>query len=320
MTQTTQYSTLGEVNDRIRQLGFVPITAEKAKEIQQRVARNRFIDALKQAHANENARLFLARLLDEPQVGQRDERADSLPERETHDQNQEPAQQQQGSGPAQQRGQTPDGRQSHRTQTRPATSQEQRGATGKPDHAANAGQQHPNAPASSDNRAEHGTASESKTGRRRFHSYHVYGGKAALCWEDDTTRAGEATVRLEAASATGPRQYDWSNKVIIQLTRDELPCVAAVFLGLIPEAKGSNHGQGDNGGKWFEIQHQGSKLFCKVGDPQSKMKAVPIEAQDAYWVATLLIRQIRAARPWLSGEDVVMLLRTIIARMKSSQG
>lgn len=151
-------------------------------------------------------------------------------------------------------------------------------------------------------------------------SHHVYGGKAALCWDVDETKNGDATIRLEAAKAIGERKYDWGNKITIQLTRDELPCVAAVFLGILPRTEGKNHGVGDQQGKGFEIEHQGNKLFIKVFAPQKPPCAVPVSPEDAFTVAGLLVRQIRKGKPWLSGNDIMAMLRAIIGRMKTQPG
>ena len=43
-------------------------------------------------------------------------------------------------------------------------------------------------------------------------SFHVYGGKAALCFEADLTRNEVHTIALDAATATGPKQYNWGKK------------------------------------------------------------------------------------------------------------
>jgi len=163
-------------------------------------------------------------------------------------------------------------------------------------------------------------APQGQGAEREFISHHVYGGKAALCWDVDKTKNGDDTIRLEAAKAIGERKYDWSSKISIQLTRDELPCVAAVFLGILPETDGRNHGVGDQQGKGFEIQHQGNKLFVKVFAPQKPPCAVPVSPEDAFTVASLLVRQIRKGKPWLSGNDIMTMLRAIIGRMKAKPG
>ena len=49
---------------------------------------------------------------------------------------------------------------------------------------------------------------------------------------------------IDAALAMGPRQFNWSDKIYIRLTIDELPQVAAAFFGIIPKVKLANDGTG----------------------------------------------------------------------------
>lgn len=164
----------------------------------------------------------------------------------------------------------------------------------------------------------HENESNGQGDERQYISHHVYASKAALCWQVDVTKRDEPTIRLEAAGAYAERSYDWPNKVSIQLTRDELPCVAAVFLGILPEAKGSNHGVGDQKGKGFEISHQGNKVYVRVFAP-GKQFPVPVSPEDTFTVASLLTRQLQEGKPWLSAGDVMTMLRATVGRMKAPQ-
>lgn len=115
----------------------------------------------------------------------------------------------------------------------------------------------------------------------RNHMYKIHGKNAALGVTGDTKLKDSEehlvdengqknefhTFRLEAAGANGNgnRTYDWSNKVIIQLTSDELPLFIGVCLGHFQAIKFSNHGVNSNGKKFFELEHQGGNGFIKVG-------------------------------------------------------
>lgn len=147
-------------------------------------------------------------------------------------------------------------------------------------------------------------------------SHHVYGGKAALCFETDMTRGGEDgknsifTISLDGAPSIGTRKYDWKNKTRIQMTRAELPIVTAVLLGFLPRCEFKNHGpQSDKG---FSIEDQGDKLFIKIFAKETPVKAVPVTPEDAFEVAKLFMRQLRKNAPWLSGQDVMNLIKTVI--------
>ncbi|QCT95497.1 hypothetical protein FEV13_00700 (plasmid) [Stutzerimonas degradans] len=138
--------------------------------------------------------------------------------------------------------------------------------------------------------------------------FHVYGGKAALCFEVDTTRGGVPTIALDAASSSAPRAYNWSQKIRIQLTRAELPVVAAVLLGARESCEFSAHGADKT--KGFSMERQGNRIFTKVYEKNRGARAVPIEAADAFYVATLFLLQIRKISPWLDASSTIALVRS----------
>ena len=145
----------------------------------------------------------------------------------------------------------------------------------------------------------------------------VYGSKAALCIETDVTRQDEPTLRLEAAPATGPRAYDWPSKLTLQLTREELPVVAATVLGLLPRCLYKNHGPDQN--KGLEIEHQGSHLFVRLFQKERGVLAVPVGPADSYDLAALALRALRQGTPWLSDQGLLMVLKLTIQRMSAAQ-
>ncbi|MES1942408.1 hypothetical protein T5B8_19308 [Salinisphaera sp. T5B8] len=148
------------------------------------------------------------------------------------------------------------------------------------------------------------------------YTMHVYGGKAALCFEPTTTRGEDFTVALDSATASAPRQYDWKNKLRLQLTRDELPVVAGVLLGLIQRCEYKNHGP--NNDKGFSIEDQGNKLFVRTWAKDHPARAVPMTPEDAYRVATLFLRQLGLNAPWMSASDIIQTIRMVVARRVAS--
>ena len=137
-------------------------------------------------------------------------------------------------------------------------------------------------------------------------SLHVYGGKAALCFESDMTKNEFPTVAMDAAISTSARQYDWANKVRIQMTKAELPAVLAVLLGSSPYCEFKSHGpQKDKG---FSMERQGAKVFIKVFAKGQGVKAVPVEASDVFYITTLFIRQLQKSMPWMDTTAIVQML------------
>ena len=141
----------------------------------------------------------------------------------------------------------------------------------------------------------------------------IYGSKAALCIESDETRQGEPTLRIEAALAIASRQYDWTQKRVIQLTREELPIVAATVLGLLPRCEYKNHGTEKD--KGVEIVHQGTHLFVRLFQKERGVVAVQVGAADSYALGALCLRQLCRTTPWLNAGEVLLLLKTTVQRM-----
>ena len=140
------------------------------------------------------------------------------------------------------------------------------------------------------------------------HSIHVYGGKSALCFDADTTRAGVPTVALDAASG-GNRRYDWSSKTRLQLTQQELPIVSTVLMGFRRSCEYRNHGP--NADKGFSMERQrGGRVFVRVYAKAEGVKAVPIDPAELYYVAGLFLRQLTLATPWIDGTGIIAILRS----------
>lgn len=145
-------------------------------------------------------------------------------------------------------------------------------------------------------------------------SVHVYGGKAALCFEADETRGAVPTIALDAASASGPRQYDWRNKVRVQWTKGELPAVLAVLVGSALKVEFHNHGPDND--KGYSVEHQGDKLFVRVWAKDRGVKAVPVTLEDAFYVTELILRQLHRGAPWMSAGDILETARLVLPPKK----
>jgi len=148
-------------------------------------------------------------------------------------------------------------------------------------------------------------------------SKHVYGGRAALCFETDETRHGVPTIAVDAAIACSVRDYDWPGKIRLQLTQGELPVVAAVLLGALPSCEFKSHGP--NKDKGFSVEHQGNKVFVRVFAAGEPMRAVPMELSDVYQVSALFLRQLRHQSPWLDATGIMDLIRATFGNLRPSQ-
>lgn len=147
---------------------------------------------------------------------------------------------------------------------------------------------------------------------RKANQKKVFGGKAGLHLEPDTTRKNVPTIRMEACKAAGSRSqgnltYNWNDKVTIQLTTYELQVVTALLYGMIPSARFSSHGPKQD--KWFSFEHQTGqyagtiKVAVGEGKGNDKLCIVPITANDIGDVVALFTRecakQMRLEQPAL---------------------
>lgn len=292
---TTQL-TVGDIKSHLVQSGiFAEINSQSVDRLRRVANRNRFADALTRAPRDEGARQFLINCLQQAQIHyQLNPSAGGAAHRSGYggpSQRSTPAAP--APAPARENPSTP------RPAASPPAERSRRAAAPPPE------------PSSAAPTAPEREASGKKPDR---YSVHVYGGKAALCFEADQTRGGDFTVAIDAALAVPdrPREYDWKNKIRIQLTRTELPHVAAVLIGASGKFAGSNHGPGND--KGFEIIREGQqngKVFMKVMAKGEAIRAVPIERGDLYYVTGLFLRQLRKAQPWMDGQGIINVLRAL---------
>lgn len=142
-----------------------------------------------------------------------------------------------------------------------------------------------------------------------YSSFKAYGGKSALSFEKDKGKDGDHRVSVQGAPCVGERKYDWSKKIVVQLSDRECRLMYAVLAGVIPKFEATQHGA--NKDKTFSIEAQASgKFFAKVAQAKSTdgkvggMFAVPIEPVDASYFAGLVLRQLKANAPEMTCAEV----------------
>lgn len=155
-------------------------------------------------------------------------------------------------------------------------------------------------------------------GQREFHTVHVYGSRAALCFSADQTRGAVHTITIEAAPLISERKYNWSAKVSLQLTAAEMPHVASVLFGLLPQCEYSNHGPQHN--KGFQMVNQRDegkpgRVYVQLRAPGTSLQ-VPIFGSDLWRVGNLFARQLMTEhRNLKTTSDVFAMLRATFVRM-----
>jgi len=160
-------------------------------------------------------------------------------------------------------------------------------------------QQHPATP------KEHGQ-------ERIYQGHKIYGAKAALYFGCDVTRSGRHTLRLEGAISTAPKQFNWDNKIAVQMTQAELPMVAAVLFGFLKECEFKNHGASNNKGFKLQLQEKsnGKSLFVNVMEAKKPLVAVPVSPEDMFYVRNLLLGQMMLDNPLLDSAGLINSIRS----------
>ncbi|MDD3575308.1 MAG: hypothetical protein PHT38_00300 [Halothiobacillus sp.] len=160
--------------------------------------------------------------------------------------------------------------------------------------------------------ATNNSANSSETNRfEERESIKIFGQKAAFTIEADVTQGCFHTIAIDAASMTGPKQYDWTKKTRIQVTRAELPALLSVFLGIMPAVEYKNHGPENN--KGFAFEDQGDKIFGKVFSKEG-VRALPITPEDSYFMAMIMARQLAKNYPGTSLSEIIQMLRATMVR------
>ena len=147
-----------------------------------------------------------------------------------------------------------------------------------------------------------------------YYSFKIFGSGAALCVSEARTRSSnQHTIQIEGALALGGagprREFDWQNKIIVQLTVQEAYLALALFENLIPSVKFDGHGRTHD--KSLHIDFQDSHYFVRVIQRSRAAVALPVRAVDAIQIVALLYRQMLANEPHLQIRDI----RALVAQM-----
>jgi hypothetical protein len=150
-----------------------------------------------------------------------------------------------------------------------------------------------------------------------YYSFKIFGSGAALCVSEARIRSSnQHTIQIEGALALGGgrREFDWQNKIIVQLTVQEAYMALALFENLIPSVKFDGHGRAHD--KSFHIDFQDSHYFVRVIQRGRAAVALPVRAVDAIQIVALLYKQLLRNEAHLRIEDI----RALVARMASMDG
>lgn len=146
-----------------------------------------------------------------------------------------------------------------------------------------------------------------------YYSFKIFGGSAALCVSEARTRTGnQFTIQIEGTqllAGGGRKEFDWRNKIVVQLTVQEAYLTLALFENRLPSLKFDGHGRAHD--KALQIDFQESHYFVRLIQRGRAAVAVPIRAVDSIRVVALLYKQLLRNEPHLRIEDI----RAMVDRM-----
>ena len=112
----------------------------------------------------------------------------------------------------------------------------------------------------------------------KFYSIKIHGSSAAVEFKADVTRKGVHTVRIEAAKGSN-KQFNWNDKVSIQLTHTGMIDLLNVFLFIQPLADLRHYGVNNDKSIKIELQ-SGNKLFTQVTQAGKGMHGIPVPINE----------------------------------------
>jgi hypothetical protein len=151
-----------------------------------------------------------------------------------------------------------------------------------------------------------------------YYSFKVFGRTAALCISEARTRTGnQHTIQIEGAlllAGDGRKEFDWRNKIIVQLTVQEAYLALAFFENLIPSVKFDGHGRAHD--KSLHLEFQETHYFAKLIQRGRAAVALPVRAVDAIQIVALLYKQLLRNEAHLRIEDI----RGMVGRVAAMTG
>ncbi len=160
---------------------------------------------------------------------------------------------------------------------------------------------------------------EPQLSNQRTHPKQVksFGTKSAFTFVETISRQGTHTINVESAKKIdGSRAFDWKKKIILQVTNTELPILATVLLGLLPNARFDSHGDQN---KWLEVINQNKNFFLKSGGTNLGMNVAPLPITEAYMAGLLVLGQLSKNFD-TSSEATFSVLRRMAIQLNDSSG
>jgi hypothetical protein len=117
-----------------------------------------------------------------------------------------------------------------------------------------------------------------------------FGNSAAITAEatviNKDRQAPVPTVNLEIAPREGA-DVNWSRKIVIQLSDQELPVLCGLFMGYIPRVHFKRPGKG------IELERQPGGIYIKASAGHGALFSLPAGIGDSFRLCALFLQQLR---------------------------
>ena len=141
----------------------------------------------------------------------------------------------------------------------------------------------------------------------------LYGKKAAHTLEITPHRRGEDflgihVVTIDSAHALpGGGGCDWKNKLVLQLTPEEMPGIIATLIGITASVKFGQHGADRS--KYIEVRRQEGGIVLVTGDHGVNFP-VPVPTAIVYYLVDLFCRAMAMSSPGRPVSDILALVKS----------
>mgnify|MGYP000406447163 CR=1 FL=1 len=124
-------------------------------------------------------------------------------------------------------------------------------------------------------------------------SLHVYNARCALTVEPSRNRRGDVhTINLETAARTGTSgEFSWGDKIVVQVTGQELSDVLAVLLGHLDRVEFRYHGASRD--KGYRLFHDDGRVIVQLFAGSRDRHTVTLARGDRLAVAVAAFRQLQ---------------------------
>lgn len=115
----------------------------------------------------------------------------------------------------------------------------------------------------------------------------AYGAKAGITIEHTLLeKNGEFTLNIDVARKVDDT-IDWNNKIYVQLSEDELPLLAAVFVGYLPSCVFKRSSKG------IEFTRQKDKIFVSATNGLGNVAALPIPMARVFFFSAFILARLQ---------------------------